>query len=324
MTREELNKERQKDIENEAKRNRRKKIVIFITKTILLLTILISGFYFFNTYVSTAKLIVKENRIIDSKIPESFNGLKIIQFSDLHYGSNIFIKQVNSLVKTINRRKPDVVVFTGDLIEKTYDLSSKEQEKLIKELNKIEATIGKYAVIGDEDKDNFITIFNQSNFSILNNSYDLIYKDSNKPLLLIGISSSLSEKAKIDEAYSYFNQEIYNSEIYTISIMHEPDLVDSILQKYKSDLFLAGHSHNGNVILPYFGNIDKIEGAKVYNEEFYQLDENNKLYISSGVGTNGNGVRLFCQPSINFFRLSNNWFINLKRKFASFFLLCLS
>ena len=306
MTREELNKERQKDIENEAKRNRRKKIVIFITKTILLLTILISGFYFFNTYVSTAKLIVKENRIIDSKIPESFNGLKIIQFSDLHYGSNIFIKQVNSLVKTINRRKPDVVVFTGDLIEKTYDLSSKEQEKLIKELNKIEATIGKYAVIGDEDKDNFITIFNQSNFSILNNSYDLIYKDSNKPLLLIGISSSLSEKAKIDEAYSYFNQEIYNSEIYTISIMHEPDLVDSILQKYKSDLFLAGHSHNGNVILPYFGNIDKIEGAKVYNEEFYQLDENNKLYISSGVGTNGNGVRLFCQPSINFFRLSNN------------------
>lgn len=306
MTREELNKERQKDIENEAKRNRRKKIVIFITKTILLLTILISGFYFFNTYVSTAKLIVKENRIIDSKIPESFNGLKIIQFSDLHYGSNIFIKQVNSLVKTINRRKPDVVVFTGDLIEKTYDLSSKEQEKLIKELNKIEATIGKYAVIGDEDKDNFITIFNQSNFSILNNSYDLIYKDSNKPLLLIGISSSLSEKAKIDEAYSYFNQEIYNSEIYTISIMHEPDLVDSVLQKYKSDLFLAGHSHNGNVILPYFGNIDKIEGAKVYNEEFYQLDENNKLYISSGVGTNGNGVRLFCQPSINFFRLSNN------------------
>lgn len=306
MTREELNKERQKDIENEAKRNRRKKIVIFITKTILLLTILISGFYFFNTYVSTAKLIVKENRIIDSKIPESFNGLKIIQFSDLHYGSNIFIKQVNSLVKTINRRKPDVVVFTGDLIEKTYDLSSKEQEKLIKELNKIEATIGKYAVIGDEDKDNFITIFNQSNFSILNNSYDLIYKDSNNPLLLIGISSLLTENAKIDEAYSYFNQEIYNSDIYTISIMHEPDLVDSVLQKYKSDLFLAGHSHNGNIVLPYFGNIDKTEGAKVYNEEFYQLDDNNKLYISSGVGTNGNGVRLFCQPSINFFRLSNN------------------
>lgn len=305
MTREELNKERQKDIENEAKRNKRKKYVIFTTKIILLLTALISSFYFFNTYVSTAKLIVKENRIVDSKIPNSFNGLKIIQFSDLHYGSNIFIKQVNSLVKTINRRKPDIVVFTGDLIDKNYDLSSKEQEKLIKELNKIETTIGKYAVIGDEDKDNFITILNQSNFSILNNSYDLIYKDSNKPLLLIGISSLLNKKANIDEAYSYFNQEIYNSEIYTVSIMHEPDLVDNIIPKYKSDLFLAGHSHNGNIILPFFGNIDKIEGAKIYNQGFYQLD-NSKLYISSGVGTNGNGVRLFCQPSINFFRLSNN------------------
>lgn len=304
MTREELNKGIQKDIEYEARRETRKKAVIFVIKLIIILTILISVFYLFNTYISTAKLVVKETRIVDEKIPDSFNGLKLIQFSDLHYGSNIFIKQVEILVEAINRRNPDIVVFTGDLIEKDYQLNSKEQENLINQLNMIKANIGKYAIMGDQDSASFSTIFNQSNFIILNNSYDLIYKNSNSPLLLVGISSLLDNKSSIDEAYNYFNQEVYNSNIYTISIMHEPDLVDEILLKYNSDLFLAGHSHNGNIILPYFGGLSKEEGAKIYNEEFYELDSA-KLYISSGIGTNKNGIRFLCQPSINFFRFSN-------------------
>ena len=130
------------------------------------------------------------------KSQKSFDGLKIIQLSDIHYGSTIFIDDIQKLVELINRRNPDLVVFTGDLINKDYKLKSKEQEKLINELKKIKSTIGKYAIFGEEDKEQFTTIMNQSNFTILNNSYELIYNNSNTPILLIGLNSSLSGKYK--------------------------------------------------------------------------------------------------------------------------------
>ena len=159
--------------------------------------------------------------------------------------------------------------------------------------------------MGEEDSSEFNTIMNQSNFTILNNSYDLIYKDNNIPILLIGLNNS-KKNEDIDSAYEYFNQPTHNSNIYTITLLHKSDTVDKILEKYPTtDLFLAGHSHNGQINIPYIGGLVKKEGSQQYINEFYQIN-NSRLYISSGIGTNGNGFRLFCRPSINFFRLSSN------------------
>lgn len=304
MTREELNQKKQKDVENEVRRSKQKKIIWFFLKIVAILFILSEAFYLFNRYISTRKIIVKEERIVNNKIPSSFDGLKIVQFSDLHYGSTIFIDEVKNLVELINIRKPNIVVFTGDLVDEGYSLSSEEQESLIKELSKINADIGKYAIFGEDDGDSFMTIFNQSDFMILNNDYDLVYNDSNKPILIVGVSSSLQRLSDIDKAFSYFNNETYDSNIYTITLLHEPDLVDEINNRYKSDLFLAGHSHNNSIHYPWGGSPYKIEGALKYNEEYYEVG-NSRLYISSGIGTDGYGIRLFCLPSINFFRLSS-------------------
>ena len=303
MTREELNKEIQKEIFAEEKQVKIKKIIKFIIKLILFLTIFFTLFFTYTTYISTMKITVREYRIVNKKIPDNFNGLKIVQLSDLHFGSTMFNNEVKEIKRLVNERKPDIVVFTGDLINKEYDLSSKEQEKLIKELKEINATLGKYAILGDEDTEKISTIFNQSDFTILRNEYDLIYKDTNTPILLVGISSQ-KKQPDIDKAYNYFAEATHNSNIYTITIMHEPDLVDDITSKYKSDLFLAGHSHNGNIRVPFINySFFKVEGAKKYNQDYYEINDS-KLYVSSGLGTK-NGFRLFCRPSINFFRLSN-------------------
>lgn len=302
-TRTERNEEKQKEIIKEENRELRKKIVLTSLKVIFIVIIISISFFLYTTYISSKLITVKEERIIDEKIPESFDGLKIIQLSDIHYGSTIFINDIKKLVKTINRRNPDLVVFTGDLINKDYKLKSKEQETLIKELKKIKSTIGKYAILGEEDKEQFTTIMNQSEFTILNNSYELIYNNSNTPILLIGLNSSISGNININQAYQYFEEPTHNSNIYTITLLHEPDSVDDIIASYQTDLFLAGHSHNGQVAIPYIGGILKKEGANKYINEFYQLEQS-KLYISSGIGTTDNGFRLFCRPSINFFRLS--------------------
>lgn len=302
-TRTERNEEKQKEIIKEENRELRKKIVLTSLKVIFIVIIISISFFLYTTYISSKLITVKEERITDEKIPESFDGLKIIQLSDIHYGSTIFINDIQKLVELINRRNPDLIVFTGDLINKDYKLKSKEQEKLINELKKIKSTIGKYAIFGEEDKEQFTTIMNQSNFTILNNSYELIYNNSNTPILLIGLNSSLSGNININQAYQYFEEPTHNSNIYTIALLHEPDSVDDVLASYQTDLFLAGHSHNGQVAIPYLGSIFKKDGANKYINPFYQL-EHSKLYISSGIGTTGNGFRLFCRPSINFFRLS--------------------
>lgn len=304
MTREELNQTKQEEIFNEEKREKRKHLVMLFLKITFILILIFLSIFFYITYISTSSLIIKEQRIINEKIPASFDGMKIIQFSDLHYGTTVFQSEVKSLVKQINERNPDLVVFTGDLIDQNYNLKSKERESLITELKKIKASLGKYAIMGEEDGDDFATIFNQSNFTILNNDYELIYKNDNTPILLIGLSSTLKEEINIEKAYSYFQDPTHNSNIYTISLLHEPDSVDQILAQYSTDLFLAGHSHNGTVHIPYFGPLNKKEGAIKYNEPFYQMT-NSKLYISSGIGTDEFGFRLFCRPSINFFRLSS-------------------
>lgn len=305
MTREEINKQKQKEIFQEENKEKIKKTIKLIFKLTIILIILTCSFFAYTTYISTTKIGVREYRIVEKKLPDSFNGLKIIQISDLHYGSTMFNKDVKKLVKLVNDRKPDLILFTGDLINKNYKLSSKEQEALIEELKKMNSSLGKYAITGEEDSDNFLTILNQSDFAILNNESELIFDNNNEPILLVGLSSYLANNQDIEKAYSYFKEATHNSNIYTITILHEPDAVEDIKEVYPTDLYLAGHSHNGSIRIPYFNYALKKDGAKTYDQDYYNIN-GSKLYISSGLGTNNsNSIRLFCRPSINFFRLSN-------------------
>lgn len=300
-TRTERNEEKQKELIREENRELRKKIVLTAAKVILIIIVISLIFYFYTTYISSKIITVKEERIINEKIPESFNGLKIIQISDIHYGTTIFKDDIANLVKLINERNPDLVIFTGDLINKDYKLHEKEKEDLIKQLKNIKSTLGKYAIYGEEDKKYFDSIMTQSQFIILDNSYDLIYKNSNTPILIVGINTNNTD---LEKSYAYFKEPTHNSNIYTISLLHKPDEIDSLIEKHNSDLILAGHSHNGQIRIPKIGGIIKKDGAKKYINAYYKIN-NSEIYISSGIGTNELGFRLFCRPSINFFRISS-------------------
>ena len=304
MTRKERSEETQNEIFKEQKKESLRHTLKIVFIGTIIFVIACATFFTYTTFISTSKIGVREYRITNEKLPESFNGLKIIQISDLHYGSTMFMDNIKKVIDLSNERKPDIVIFTGDLINKEYKLKTKEQEELINKLQQINATLGKYAVEGDEDKELFTTIMNQSGFTILKNEYELIYNDTNNPILLIGLGSKLKDNLKVDDAFSYFKEETHNSDIYTITILHEPDTVDEI--NYNSDLFLAGHSHNGNIQIPFINQpVVLYKNALKYNKEYYKLN-NSELYISSGLGTNKIDIRLFCRPSINFFRISQN------------------
>lgn len=300
MTREELNKAIHNEINEEQNSSKKKNIIKFIIKTIIFAIIFFTLFFTYTTYISTSKVGIREYRIKNKKIPKNLSGLKIIQLSDLHFGSTMFNNNVKEIQIMVNKRKPDIIVFTGDLINKKYKLDSKEQEELISHLKNMDASLGKYAILGDEDNELVSTIFNQSDFTVLRNEYELIYKEDNNALLLIGISAKNKD---IEKAYNYFKEENHNKNIYTIVLTHMPDTADELISTHQTDLILAGHSHNGEIRIPFADYpIFKYEGAKKYNQDYYKINDT-KLYISSGLGT-PNGFRLFCRPSINFFRIS--------------------
>ena len=305
MTREEINKEKHKEIKREKQKETIKKVTKITVKLLLFIFITGTLFFSYTTYISTVKIHTREYRIIDNKIPDNFNGTKIAHFSDLHFGTTMNLKKLKEIITKINETNPDIIVFTGDLIDKNYTLTNTEQEKIIKELNKLNSSLGKYAILGEEDNDNFNTIMNSSNFTILNNEHELIYKDNNNPILLIGLNNSSKDTASIDNAYKYFYEENHNPNIYSITLTHEPDTVD-LINKNNTQLILAGHSHNGSIRIPFLNiGLSKKEGATKYNQDYYDIN-NTKLYISSGLGTNNNvGFRLFCRPTISLYRISN-------------------
>ena len=306
MTREEISKEKHKDLLKEQKKEKAKNIIKKIIKIALFIIIITTAFFFYTTYISTVMISTREYRIINKKIPDSFNGTKIVQFSDLHYGTTMIEENLSDIKKKINILKPDIIVFTGDLINHDYKMKTKDTEILTQKLKELHASLGTYAILGDEDNEEIISIYNQANFIVLRNENDLIYKSDNNPIILIGLSSLINNEQDIEKGYSYFNGETYNSDIYTITLVHEPDSADDIINSYKTDLLLSGHSHNGNIRVPFINYTPiRKNGAKKYYQDYYNID-GTKLYISSGLGTNNaSGIRLFCRPSINLYRLSN-------------------
>ena len=299
-SREEKSKKLQQEIIDEENKEKRNKLFIKSIIFIFILLIVIIGFYSYMRFVGTKGLVVREYKIVNSKLPESFHGFKIAHFSDLHYLSTVNKKDLKHLVSTINELKPDIVVFTGDLTDKDIEITNNDFNDIIELLNKINVTTDLYAIKGNHDYENniFDSVFSQTDFKVLNNSYDLIYYHGTIPILITGVGSKLQNDFDIGSAYSY--NDIDN--IYTISLLHEPDYLDDIISTDKVDLALSGHSHNGQVRLPFIGTIMSVEGAKKYPNQYYKINKTD-LYVSGGIGTSIDKVRYFNHPSINFYRL---------------------
>ena len=277
----------------------------------LFIICLFTCIFLYSKYIGIQGTIVKEYRIKNENIPKHFNGIKIVHFSDIHYGITIKEKELKNIVNKINETKPDIVVFTGDLFEKKYKITEKEIEKISSIFSKIETTLGKYAIKGENDneKEYFEMIMTNSNFININDTFDYIYYKEYTPILLGGISSNLANKKNIKEKTAIIENEITtyrqnnNKNIYSILLMHEPDFIEELdLTQY--NLILAGHSHNGQINIPYIQKLFLEKGAKNYYKNYYKIKKTD-LYISSGLGTNEYAYRLQNKPSINIYRLES-------------------
>ena len=253
-----------------------KKIIIFLV-VILIATIC------YSYYIAPTIIRVKEYSIFNDMIPEGFDGVKIVHFSDLLY-TNESVKNLSDLTKKINEQKPDSVFFTGDLI--SGKLSNKNKKDLIDNLKKIKTNLGKYAILGDKDKKISKEVLKETGFIVVEEQISL-YNNDLIPVIILN------------------NCDLENSlDTYSICLIHKPDDIKNITGEMPS-LILAGHSLGGQIRIPFWGALIKPEGAKKYSDEYYELNDT-QLYISYGIGNGNINMRLFNEPSINVYRLIAN------------------
>lgn len=290
-------------------KNNKKKNGKKILLTLLALLIIIFIVFLYALFIGSKGLKVKEYKLEITNLPKEYHGLKIAHISDIHYGETINKNELKNLKDKVNSLKPDIIVFTGDI--STDGLNKKQIEEVSKIMSEMKASIGKYAINGNHDYKfkKWDILIDNSGFTNLNDTFEIIYKNESQPIMISGISTNLygtkNIKDKIEPIMDYLNsfgENSTNEPVYSILLLHEPDFIEEI-DYNKFDLVLSGHSHNGQVRIPFIGALYTPVGAKKYYDEYYKID-NTDLYISSGVGTTLLGVRLFNKPSFNFYRIT--------------------
>ncbi len=267
-----------------------KRIIIY-----LIIIVAIIGVY--SMYIEPKLMRVKDYGTIIDKGER--RELKIVQFSDTQLGEFFSLEQLEKVVEKINSTESDIVVFTGDLIDNASQYE--EISKIADVLSRINCKIGKYAVYGNHDYGGgavryYDSIMEQSGFKVLKNSSEYIkLEDAN--IRIFGADEKLMGGYNAEETMHGINESDIN-----LLILHEPDLIDDF-KDYPIDLALAGHSHGGQVYIPFYGPIVNNVLSEKYNKGFYQLnnERKTKLYVNTGLGNTKLRPRLGNIPEVTTF-----------------------
>ncbi|OCQ89755.1 metallophosphatase [Nostoc sp. MBR 210] len=248
-------------------------------------------------------------------LPASLQGKKLVQMSDFHYdGAGLSDEMLEAAIALSNQVKPDLVILTGDYVttspQPIYDLVLK--------LKQLQTQAGIYAVLGNHDiyyrysKTEITKALTKIGVRVLWN--EVVYPFGNE-LALVGLADRYSPE---------FNpapvMEQLNPNIPRIVLSHNPDTAE-ILQAWRVDLQLSGHSHGGQIVIPGLGavvayrkNILQLIPHKIrrcfpllrrdnfvlrhweWAQGLHRVGRN-LLYVNRGLGTYSPG-RLFCPPEV--------------------------
>ncbi|WHY79161.1 metallophosphoesterase [Neobacillus sp. WH10] len=261
-----------------------------------------SGGYLYAHRIEPSLLDIQEQQIKHPLIPKSFEGIKMVQFSDTHLGFQYTLSQFKKLAAKINDLKPDIILFTGDLMDEPNKYT--EINNLLPILEKLHAPLGKYCIFGNHDhggygSEIYRNIMETTNFNVLlNESIPIKLKDGSS-IYLLGIDDAMLGSPDLPLALKKVPDNRF-----TLLLSHAPDLADSAMQ-YPIHWQISGHSHGGQVKIPFIGALVKPPFAQKYPEGLYSIGEENPLtlYVNRGIGTTRLPFRFLAKPELTIFTL---------------------
>lgn len=260
---------------------------------------------------------VNEVTIRVDGLPQSFTGYRIAQISDLHVGTfgqdTTFVRK---LVETVNSQNPDLIVFTGDIVNRCSD----ELKPFVDALSRLDAKDGVFSILGNHDYGDYIDWPSEQdkelnmeqlmdlqldmNWELLTNSSTVIYGDNpTDSLVIIGVENwgepPFPTYGDLLTAYPTPGDSAVK-----VLLSHNPvhwqreiEPVDSL----KIDLTLSGHTHAMQVA------IGRVSPAALRYETWSGLyeskDGRRPLYVNIGAGAVGVPMRIGATPEVTIFTL---------------------
>ncbi len=250
-----------------------------------------ASYLFFENNVPVVTQLVCES----PRLSQTDDGYKIVHLSDIHNTHSHLLK--NKIFENVRKIQPDVIVITGDLIDKRRtDIDT--AAAIAKELMGIAPV---YFVMGNHET--AITSFRELERKLTEAGVNILHGRSvqlSDTLTLCGTDDinnikGSSSKEKITKALSGL---IKNEDSFTILLSHRPELFDSYCD-FSADLVLTGHAHGGQIRLPVIGGLFS-PGEGFFPEYESGMHEKNgtKMIISRGIGNSSFPFRINNRPEI--------------------------
>ena len=235
-------------------------------------------------------IVVQNVRVKNPKISQN---TRVVQISDIHFSRVIDERFAEKIVPMINSLKPDILLFTGDYMDKGIS----NPEKIAEIMNKIEAQLGKYAISGNHE---FYTGYFDCIEFIEKNGFEFMdgrVVEVGRNIAVGGVMDRGAEQADVfyhedEKVLKQFKKENFN-----IYMKHRPELEDGDAAHF--DLMLSGHTHGGQI----FPFLLLVKIANRYIAGLYELENGAKLYVSRGTGSWGPPVRFGATPEITLIEL---------------------
>jgi predicted MPP superfamily phosphohydrolase len=252
--------------------------------------------------------LARSNRSIEvSGLPYDSPPLRLLHLSDLHV-ERLTRREAN-LLELVKQAKPDLIVITGDYLNLSYVDDPTARAEVRKVLENITAPYGVYATLGSPPVDRRPTtpsLFEGLPIRLLRDEVAVLNFADGRTLALIGMDCDhdLEGDARIFQNLL----KLAPPESARVLLYHSPELMP-VVQNYPVDLYLCGHTHGGQVRLPWYGAILTSSALGKRYEMGPYVEQNTTLYISRGIGLEGLSaprMRLFCPPEIILFTLGGS------------------
>ena len=259
-----------------------------------------AGMAFYGGEISRHELEIVYRTITIPRLPDPFAGLKIVQISDFHFHEYTEAAFVEAVVRRVNEATPDLVVMTGDFVSSKplpRHLAARMSYHCAEILSRIECPL-RYAILGNHDvlvSANAVTdALATHGIPVLTDSSVPLERDGRR-LWLAGMQDALQQRPDILTALPAGRNPDQEP---LILLAHEPDFADQVLGR-QIDLVLSGHTHGGQIRIPFLPPLLLPELGTKYVEGLFRLRGGTQLYVNRGIGAVNLPFRFRCPPEIS-------------------------
>lgn len=271
----------------------------------------IASMILYGGIVGRKKIVVEKQTLYSARLPIPFDGFRIVQLSDLHLGSLRHNPEyIRAIIDSVNRLNPDVVFFTGDLVNS----KASEATPFLPLLSQLKAKYGVYSVMGNHDYahyhkwqneqerlnnvDQLMTLEREAGWNLLNNAHHIVYEG--KDSIIIAGVENWGEKHFGQQGNLAKALQGISSQSFTLLLSHNPiHWQQEVLPTTDIDLTLSGHTHAMQFQIGNFSPSSWIypEWSGIYK------NGNQYLNVNRGTGFVIFPARIGAYPEISFIEL---------------------